>query len=119
MSRENKLVPLIFRPPIIALVLLIISVILHFVFPIRKFIVFPYNLTGVLLIILGLQIAMWGKNTFQKEDVELIPGSKSKNVVSSGPFKFSRNPMYLGFVILLFGISVLFGSVSAFLAYSV
>ena len=115
-EKDNQQVPKLFHPPIIALVLLLISVFLHFVFPINKFIYFPYSLTGVLLIVLGFKILIWGKFTFQRKGVELIPGSKSSNLIEDGPFKFTRNPMYLGFVLILVGISFIFGSISAFLA---
>jgi len=116
MKHQNKLVPIPLRPPIIALVLLIISAILNFTFPIKKIFFFPYNLTGILFVILGIQLILWGGNTFNKLSVELIPGSNSKQVVTSGPFTFSRNPIYLSFVIFLIGTSFLLGSAIAFIA---
>lgn len=104
------------HPPMIALVLIILTLILHFTFPIRKIISFPYSLTGILLIILGLLVSVWGGKTFQKLKAPLIPGTKPTKTVTSGPFRFSRNPMYLGFVLILIGYGIILGSIIGFLA---
>jgi len=106
----------VMRPPIIALFLIILTLILHFIFPIREIISFPYNITGILLVILGLLISIWGGKTFRKSKAPIIPGSKPTKTVTSGPFKFSRNPMYLGFVIILLGYGIILGSIIGFLA---
>jgi len=58
---------------------------------------------------------LWGKSTFDKNNIELIPGSKSAKFVKSGPFTFTRNPMYLGLVLITLGISILLGSLVSFL----
>lgn len=108
-------VRLFLRPPTIEFFLLIIALALNFTIPIRKIIPFPTNLTGIPIIILGLLIAIWGNATFQRNNVELIPGSKSIRLVKSGPFTFSRNPMYLGMVLLALGVALLLGNLSAFI----
>ena len=36
-------------------------------------------------------------------------------MVTSGVFRFTRNPMYMGFTLILFGAAVLFGTLSPFL----
>jgi len=103
-------------PPIIALILLAISITLHFFFPIAKIIYFPYNLLGIFGIIAGFWINVFGAITFLKLDTPIRPGMKPKKLVIKGPFIFSRNPMYLGFVLFLLGIAILFGSIAAFIA---
>jgi len=56
----------------------------------------------------------WGAGRFGKHKVELVPGSVSSKLITDGPFAFSRNPMYLGMVLVMLGIAVLLGSVSGF-----
>ena len=104
------------RPPVLALLIIIISAVLHFTYPIKQLIYFPYNLLGITGLVIGFWILAWGKKTFGKLDTPLSPGEKPKNLVTSGPFKFTRNPMYLGFVIFLLGVAVLFGSLVAFIS---
>ncbi len=105
------------RPPIVGIVLLVISIFLHFYFPIAKIIPYPMNLTGILLSFLGLLITIWGALTFQKTDTPRIPhDGKPKKIVVSGPYKFTRNPMYLGMVIFLLGTAIFMGSIIAFLS---
>jgi len=105
----------VLRPPLVAFSLILISVILHFIFPIKIIIALPYTLFGIFGIIFGLGLALWGKKTFEKLKTSVRFGKPTK-LVTSGPYTFTRNPMYLGFVIFLLGISVLLGSIIAFIA---
>jgi len=102
------------RPPVVGILSLLISIFLHFVFPISKIIFYPYNLGGVLFMGIGLLLTTWGVLTFKKNNTSINPhDEKPKKIIATGPFKFTRNPMYLGILTLLLGIAVLFGSVSA------
>ena len=103
------------RPPIVALCLIVISLILHFIFPIKKIIFFPYSLLGIVGIILGLWLVLLGKGAFQRHGTSLR-FEKPTKLVMSGPYRFTRNPMYLGYIIVLLGIAVLFGSLIAFIS---
>ena len=103
------------RPPIIGLFLIILSMILHFWVPIKKIIVFPYSLLGIVGIVLGLGIVLWGKETFQRLGTS-VRFEKPKKLVMSGPYRSTRNPIYLGYIIILLGISVLLGSIIAFVS---
>lgn len=103
-------------PPILGFSLAIISIILHFVFPIAKIISYPYNLLGILGITIGVILVILGKKTFEKFKTPLRPGAKPTALVTTGPFRMSRNPMYLGFVVILLGISVILGSLITFIS---
>jgi len=108
--------PIIIRPPIFALLLIIISIILHFTYPLKTIIFPPYNLFGITALIVGLWISLKGKNTFQKLGAPLIPGQKPILIVKEGLYNLTRNPMYLGFIISLLGIAIILGSISAFIS---
>src|SRR5579862_566523 len=61
----------------------------------------PANLrfwpAGVLLIVVGFAIAMTAVAIFRREGTEIDPMSATnKHLVVRGPFRFTRNPMYLG-----------------------
>jgi len=104
------------RPPLIGLYSILISVILHFKFPIIQLFPFPINLLGISGIIIGFFVSFSGGSAFQKKKTPIIPGTKPKVIVKEGFLKVSRNPMYLGLLIILLGISLLFGSLIAFIS---
>ena len=111
-----KPLPLIIRPPIIALFLIIISIILHYTYPIQIIFTLPYNLFGLTGIIIGLWISLKGKNTFNKLGAPVIPGTKPILIVKKGLYNYTRNPMYLGFILFLIGLAIIIGSISAFIS---
>ncbi len=47
------------------------------------------------------------------------PFEHSTHPITGGMYKVSRNPMYLGMVVILLGIAVLFGSISPFISIPV
>jgi protein-S-isoprenylcysteine O-methyltransferase Ste14 len=71
--------------------------------------VIPYSERfGVLLALLGAAISISGVSSFRRAGTTvnpLKPGTSS-TLVSSGVYKLTRNPMYLGFLLLLAGWAV-------------
>lgn len=66
---------------------------------------------GVVLIVLGVAFAVWGRRTFAKHGAEIFPWSESHStLVTSGPFRFTRNPMYLGLLITGIGAALVAGT---------
>lgn len=68
---------------------------------------------SVLLAITGATIAYLGVVEFRKHRTTVNPlnPSKSSEVVTTGVFRISRNPMYLGMAIVLFAFCTYFGSI--------
>lgn len=76
-----------------------------------------FSLAGWALLILGFVVSASGRLAFAKAGTEVIPASKKNSVlVTTGVFHYSRNPMYLGIVILLLGVAFLTGPILAFVA---
>ena len=54
----------------------------------------------------------------RKMKTTFIPAGTPEVLISSGPFKFSRNPIYLGMLTILVGVAFLMSSLSAiFIAF--
>ena len=70
---------------------------------------------GLLPIILGLALGLWGIACFRRARTSPIPFAEPSAVVTDGPYRFTRNPMYLGLVLLLLGWAMLLGSTLPFL----
>lgn len=59
---------------------------------------------GVLFILGGLLLAVWAQYIFRRIRTTTVPGKTSSTLVTWGPYRFSRNPMYVGLFLLFVGI---------------
>ena len=70
---------------------------------------------GVVLVAISFAISVWAFLLFRSEGTEINPTSETnKSLVVRGPFRFTRNPMYLGLVLLTLGIAFWVGSLPMF-----
>ena len=77
----------------------------------------PQAPLGIALILLGLIPPVWAVILFRRERTELNPTSQANaKLVTGGPYRFTRNPMYLGLVIETLGIAVWVGAWPMFAA---
>ncbi|MEO8336423.1 MAG: isoprenylcysteine carboxylmethyltransferase family protein [bacterium] len=53
---------------------------------------------------------VWGVVTFRRAGTAINPHHSAKRLVVSGPYRFTRNPMYTGLTIAYLGASLLLGS---------
>ena len=66
---------------------------------------------GAVLIVLGLALSAWARLTFRTQRAEILPWSKTHStLVATGPFRFSRNPMYLGILVIGVGAALVAGT---------
>jgi protein-S-isoprenylcysteine O-methyltransferase Ste14 len=98
------------HPPVLLLLHLILAFLLHRLFPLP--LAFPNALTwiGYLLVLVGIGLAFSAVRRFMQAHTTLDPHGSVSMVVTNGPYNFSRNPIYLGFVCLLVGFSFIFKS---------
>lgn len=78
--------------------------------------VLQHRPVGYVLIAAGFALSFWAWLTFRRHNAEIQPSSDvHSTLVTNGPFRFSRNPMYLGAVILGLGAALLAGTWSMWL----
>ena len=58
---------------------------------------------GMATFAIGAAIAGWGWITFRRAGTTRVPGEMSTEFVTWGPYRFTRNPMYLGMAIAYVG----------------
>jgi protein-S-isoprenylcysteine O-methyltransferase Ste14 len=72
---------------------------------------------GIALVLLGWAPPLWAVVMFRRAGTEFNPtSSENKKLVVSGPYGFTRNPMYLGLTIITLGIALWVGAWPMFLA---
>lgn len=70
----------------------------------------------VLLRLPWLGVTLWGARTFAVAGTAIKPYERTHQLVEAGPFRFTRNPMYLGMLSMLAGIAFALGSPGPWLA---
>jgi len=61
------------------------------------------KLVGAGLFVAGAALAGWGWLTFRRARTTTVPGQASSRLVTWGPYRFSRNPMYVGLSVAYVG----------------
>ena len=102
-------------PPVYFYVLFVLTVSVPIFLPLPRLIDLPYSLLGWIFIVLGVILNFWSDSLFKKKKTTIKPGGKATYLIDFGPFKFSRNPIYLGMTLILLGVVFLFGSPVLFL----
>lgn len=101
-------------PPTYFFIFLVIAVLVHFILPIIQLINYPLNWSGLLFILAGGGLNIWADRLFKKNNTTVKPDETPTSLINNGPFRFSRNPMYLGMEFLLIGTGLILGSVTSF-----
>ena len=76
----------------------------------NQFFTFTNTTISLFFLILGLYVFLSAVRLFRKQKTTVNPlePMQASSLVTSGIFKFSRNPMYLGMLIILLSISFKF-----------
>ena len=102
----EKVVKIRFQPPLIFAIFMIFAILLHqFAYEIN----FAYsilNTSGFLIGLLGIITNMLAMNKFRKYKTSPHPKHQAQKLIKDGPYKFSRNPLYLGTWMMIFGFGV-------------
>jgi protein-S-isoprenylcysteine O-methyltransferase Ste14 len=101
-------------PPTYLWAAMIVMVALHFVFPAKRIIPFPWDLLGLIPLALGIAINIVADKAFREAKTTVKPFQESAALITGGVYRISRHPMYLGFVLVLIGLAVLLGSLMPF-----
>jgi protein-S-isoprenylcysteine O-methyltransferase Ste14 len=65
---------------------------------------------GVLAAAAGLWLVIWGYGQLLRCRTALLSSSPATHLVTSGPYRFSRNPVYLGYTLLMLGGGLILGN---------
>jgi protein-S-isoprenylcysteine O-methyltransferase Ste14 len=110
-SGNNDHPDVIMLPPFILLIALIVAIGLEFTTSLN-FLPPAFSATswefylGLALLVAALALGVSALRTFKTVGTNPSPHEPSLNLATTGPYRFSRNPMYLGFMMSLAGLSL-------------
>src|SRR5262245_50225526 len=102
-------------PPLIFLAGLALGLLVNWIRPL-PFLPGPYNwILGLVLLLTGLALGLSALLTLQRAGTPADPYESPVAIATGGPYRFSRNPIYLGFTFIYIGVACLFASLWALL----
>jgi protein-S-isoprenylcysteine O-methyltransferase Ste14 len=98
-------------PPVLYIGTLMVGLLAHFLWPVRPLAPFPTRILGGVLVLVSGGLGTWGVSTMRRAGTNVRPDKPTTVIVSDGPFRFTRNPLYLAGTGLYLGITLLVDAV--------
>jgi protein-S-isoprenylcysteine O-methyltransferase Ste14 len=100
-------------PPLIYVVLFGLGLLLHQIVPFTFLSVIPGRVAALLFLGGGVLLAGWSNVLFRRAHTSLVPIKPTTALVVNGPYRVTRNPMYLGLLCVYIAVALWFGVVWA------
>jgi len=101
-------------PPTYLLVAIVLMLAFHFLLPVRGIVPIPWNILGVIPLACGIALNLIADRSFHQAQTTVKPFEESAALVTTGAFQISRNPMYLGYVLILAGVALIVRSLMSY-----
>jgi protein-S-isoprenylcysteine O-methyltransferase Ste14 len=62
---------------------------------------------GIVIGVAGVVLFVWAALTLRRHHTTILPDKGADHLVTDGPFRFRRNPIYIAHVMILFGVAEL------------
>ncbi len=59
---------------------------------------------GVTLVLLGIALLLWAFRAFRAHGTSIEPWRPTTDIITDGPFAYTRNPVYIAFALVTIGI---------------
>jgi len=105
-------------PPLLAGALVLGTLVLHFILPEERTVGW-YQVIGLLVVAAGVGVSCFAAAIFQARETTRNPYGEPTAFVAQAPYRWTRNPMYLGVATALFGLAIFFSSIAMLLAPAV
>ena len=103
------------NPLRLSVYLLVVSYIVgEFILP-KYVLIYPINLIGMIGLMISLIFFFSGFNIFKSYKENPVPTSTSNRLIKTGIFAYTRNPIYVSFVLFHFSMFLVFENVMYFL----
>ncbi len=103
-------------PPLVFLGYLIGALILNWVIPFPTPWTFILRLVGIFAVVAGISFVGSAFSRMMKAHTSPDPHQPVAALVTGGPYRFTRNPIYLGFLLIYLGFTLFAGTLWGLLA---
>jgi len=103
-------------PPAWFLLAIALMVGLSMLAPGPRLLEFPLRYIGVGVMLIGLALVALPAVYFARFHTPIHPGHTPTALITTGPYRFSRNPIYAGMFVALLGIAILLGVTTPIIA---
>lgn len=106
------------RPPRLYLGMLIAGILVGWLLPAQMLPVLPLAvlaLLGPTALALGVALMIWAMRHFRRAGTPVPTSQTVRAIVTDGPYRYSRNPIYVTLSLIYAGIALMAGSVPALL----
>jgi protein-S-isoprenylcysteine O-methyltransferase Ste14 len=110
-TNTNDIPGVIAPPPLIFLTTMMVGGLLHFLLPLRLIPDVLQLPLGIVLFVASMVLGLSAAQRFIQVGTHLEPIRPSTVLVTSGPYRFTRNPIYLGMALFQAGLGVLIDGV--------
>lgn len=97
--------PGLLRPPIVFLAAIVLAIVLNHVW-VLSFVPSAVRLLGPVAVVCAILLFLFSYREFRAAGTSVRGNKHSTAIVRTGPYRFSRNPIYLSFALLMLGLSV-------------
>ena len=97
--------PGLLRPPVIFLCAILFGVALNRAWPLH-FMPRNVGLLGPLITVCAVLLFLFSYREFRRAGTSVRGSERTSTIVQTGPYGFSRNPIYLAFILFVLGLSV-------------
>jgi protein-S-isoprenylcysteine O-methyltransferase Ste14 len=104
-----------FSPPSLLLGGLVAQAGVHATIPTVRLLEWPWTLVGVAPLLAGIALMVMADFQFKRVGTPVPPGRPATALVTDGAFRISRNPMYAGMLLVLYGVALVLGTLSPLL----
>ena len=106
MASKNVALPGLLRPPLVLLTAIALGVVLNSIWPL-PFIPSALVLAGPVVLFAAVLLFILSLREFRAAGTSVRGTERTSTIVRTGPYRFSRNPIYLAFVLFLLGLALL------------
>ncbi len=111
MNEEEDHAAVRFPPPLVGILTIVIGYVIGRFVPIADNFLLPsparYWVGGAVVVIAGIVLGWWPIRLFQETEQDARPWTATPEIVVKGPYRVTRNPMYLMMLLMCIGFSII------------